>query len=204
MLLALGLAYFFGLMSGLAGRDRAAAAEPTPVRAEQAAALPESMPAVETAVPTAVSRGPSHTDLAGGNTMGVPAAEPTIPPTLQTFEDGTSEEAAAPPAPVAGHAPAEAARPASHAPKTAPASAGGKFWVQVASLTSHEEAGALSGRLSKHGFHALILSAAGPRGGKVYRVRVGPYKSEEEAGRAATKLGNQEKLKGSWVVPEGK
>jgi cell division septation protein DedD len=205
LLLALGLAFFFGLMSGLSGRDRVPA-EPEPIRPEKVAAAPEPMPAVETAVPTAVSRGPSHTDLAGENATPAPAAEPTIPPTLQTFEDGTAEEAAATAAAVPAKPSAEAARPAPHAGKAQSPSAvaAGKFWVQVASLTSHDEAGALQARLSKHGFHTAILSAPAPRGGKVYRVRVGPYKSEEEAGRAAAKLGKQEKLKSPWVVPDGK
>ena len=204
LLLALGLAFFFGLMSGLAGRDRVPA-EPEPIRPEKAAAVPESMPAVETAVPTAVSRGPSHTDLAESATL-APVVEPTVPPTLQTFEDGTAEEAAAT-EPGPAKPPSEAARTAPHAAKAQPPAAplSGKFWVQVASLSSHEEAGILNARLSRHGFHAVILSTAPPRGGgKVYRVRVGPYKSEEEAQRAAAKLGKQEKLKNPWVVPDGK
>jgi cell division septation protein DedD len=203
LLLALGLAFFFGLMSGLSGRERAAP-EPTPSRPERVALAPEPMPAVETAVPTVGSRGPSHTDLASGGAAQAAAAEPTIPPTIQTFEDGTADETAAATS-VPGRPSAEAARPAPQAGKAPPPPATGKFWVQIASLTSREEAGALSGRLSRHGFHTVILSAAAPKGpGKVYRIRVGPYKSEEEAGRAATKLGKQEKIKSPWVVPEGK
>jgi DedD protein len=77
--------------------------------------------------------------------------------------------------------------------------------VQVASLTSREEAGSLQTRLSRRGFHAQIVSADGPHGkGHVYRIRVGPYASEPEAQKAATRLAKQEKLKGPWVVPEGK
>ena len=82
--------------------------------------------------------------------------------------------------------------------------AGGKFWVQVASLSSREEAGTLSTRLTRHGFRSQILTATGPKGkGKVYRVRVGPYRSEDDAERAATKLARQESVKSPWVVPDG-
>jgi len=44
-----------------------------------------------------------------------------------------------------------------------------------------------------------------PKGrGRVYRVRVGPYPSEDAAGRAAGKLNKQERIASPWVVPDGK
>jgi DedD protein len=200
LLMALAVAFFFGLQAGLAGRA------PSPRDGEPVAALsapraetPEPMPKVETAVPTAVYTGPSRTVLApvpGGPTA---APEPAVPATLQPFEDRSADEPpASEEAPAAGtHAPPASERPA--------ASSAGKYWVQVASLTSRDEAGSLQTRLSRHGFHAQILSADGPHGkGRVYRIRVGPYPSEPEAQKAATRLAKQEKLKGPWVVPEGK
>ncbi len=75
--------------------------------------------------------------------------------------------------------------------------------MQAASLSSHEEATALGARLSMHGFHAVVLAGTAPKG-KVYRVRVGPYHSEEEASRAVSKLAKQEKIREPWIVPEGK
>ncbi|MFY9552642.1 MAG: SPOR domain-containing protein, partial [Thermoanaerobaculia bacterium] len=158
---------------------------------------PEPLPRVETAVPTAVFTGPSRTVLAPGGSGRTPAAEPTVPATVRPFEDGSSDEP-----PVAAASPPASARRAAP-PESAPAV--GKYWIQVVSLTSREEAGSLQARLSRRGFHAQILSAAGPRGkGRVYRVRVGPYASEPEAERVAARLAKQEKLKGPWVVPEGK
>lgn len=194
LLVALGAAFFFGLMAGLSGRA------PAPDAGERVAALseptrtPEPLPRIETAVPTAAFSGASRTLLAGGGSSPTPAAEPTVPATLQPFEDRSDDE----PAPAAAPAQADAR---STGPSVR-AKAGGSYWVQVASLTSRGEAGSLQARLSRRGFHAQIQSAEGPAGkGRVYRVRVGPYASEPEAERAASRLEKQEKLKSPWVVP---
>jgi DedD protein len=200
LLVALAVAFFFGLQAGLAGRS------PSPRDTETVASLtapqaetPEPMPRAETAVPTSVFRGPSHTVLAPVPPGPSPAPGPTVPATLQPFEDRSADEPAA-----SEEAPAAAARAPSASERTA-ASSPGKYWVQVASLTSREEAGSLQTRLSRRGFHAQILSADAAHGkGRVYRIRVGPYASEPEAQQAATRLAKQEKLKGPWVVPEGK
>ena len=62
----------------------------------------------------------------------------------------------------------------------------------------------LRDRLTRRGFRSQVLTASGPKGkGKVYRVRVGPYRSEDDAERAATKLARQENVKSPWVVPDG-
>jgi cell division septation protein DedD len=203
LVVSLAVAFFFGLMAGSSGRGRAASAPVEIAAAAPAAAgeAAEAMPPVETAVPTAVvPSGPlgSRTELAGGAVVATaPPAEPTVPATLHPFEDGTAEESS--PVASASRGPA-AARPA----EPANGKAAGKFWVQVASLSSHDEAGALSSRLARRGFKSQILTAAGPKGkGKVYRVRVGPYRTEDDANRAAGKLTKQENVKSPWVVPDG-
>jgi cell division septation protein DedD len=139
--------------------------------------------------------------------------EPTTPSTLHPFEDSAEDEsgaapaaasrtsvagAATPPAKGAAH-PAKAAAPAAKSSAPAP----GRVWVQAASLSSHDEANALGARLSKHGFHAVVLAGSGPKG-KVYRVRVGPFRNEDEAAHAVSKLTKQEKIREPWIVPEGK
>ncbi len=212
LLLSLGLAYFFGLMAGLSGRPAAGPDEAGSEMAEaekMAAANPDdggdAMPPIETAVPTAaVPSGPlgSRTLLAGGVTAATPLpADPTPPATLQTFQDGSADDGQSSPIAAAsgGSVPAPPPGPAAGA-----STAAGKFWVQVASLSSREEAGTLSTRLTRRGFRSQVLTATGPRGkGKVYRVRVGPYGSEDDAERAATKLARQENVKSPWVVPDG-
>jgi cell division septation protein DedD len=204
LLLSLAVAFFFGLMAGSSGRDG-----PVSESGEVASgSLPgdseatDAMPPIETAVPTAaVPSGPlgSRTELAPGSVRATPApVEPTPPATLHPFEDGTAEESSPVASASGGKGPA-AARPVEN-----PAGKASKFWVQVASLSSRDEAGALSGRLARRGFRSQILTAAGPKGkGRVYRVRVGPYGSEDDANRAAAKLTKQENVKSPWVVADG-
>ncbi len=89
------------------------------------------------------------------------------------------------------------ARPAP--PPAASASSAGRVWVQVASVSSRGEAETLTARLSRHGYHPVVSAEKGR-----LRVRVGPYRTTEEARRAAEKLRKQENLKSPWVVFEGK
>jgi cell division septation protein DedD len=211
LLVALGLAFFFGLMTGYAGRDRTASASEPAADLARSAPASEAPPPVETGV---APKDAAKAEIAAATTP-VPV-EPTAPATLHPFEDaGEEEEAGAATSPgsrttIAG-APAEGAPApapgrapkATAAPRAASAlAAGGRVWVQAASLTSREEANALGARLSKHGFHAVVLSGSGPKG-KIYRVRVGPYHSEEDASHAVTKL-RQEKIREPWIVPDGK
>jgi cell division protein FtsN len=165
---------------------------PATVAAEgEPAAVPEAMPAVETAVPMGATSRPARRDAVGG--PGIAGAEPTAPPTLQTFEDSTAEEAAAPPPPSATAKPAV---PAKAAVST------GRIWVQVASLSSRSEADGISARLAKRGYRTRVVSD-GRSTGRL-RVRVGPYRTTEDARRAAEKLRKQEKIQNPWVVSEGK
>jgi cell division septation protein DedD len=208
LLVALGLAFFFGLMAGYAGRDR-----PEPSKQAAASGPARSAPASDAPPPVETGVAPSdgaRSEIAGAIT---PApAEPTAPATLHPFEDAAEGDEGGAATPSAGSrttiagAPAETAPPKAAKPAAAPraASAGGDHvWIQAASLSSRDEANALGARLSKHGFHAVVLAGSGPKG-KVYRVRVGPYHSEDEASHAVTKLSRQEKIREPWIVPDGK
>lgn len=200
LLAALGVAYFFGLKTGLAGRGGPVGPEASPPAADLSAS--EQLAPIETAFPIAAVSPGSRTELAGRTPASTPPpAEGAVPSTLEPFDDGSSDEIS----PLAQASPGKAPPPAPERARPAPDRASGKFWVQVASLASREEAGALSSRLSRRGFPSQLLTAADPRGkGRLYRVRVGPYASEAEAGRVADRLVRQEKLKGPWVVPDGK
>jgi len=202
LLVALGLAFFFGLMAGYSGRERGEAPrESSPADAARPAASADVPPRVETGVEAKSEAG----------TATAAAAEPTPPATIHPFEDSAEEESAASVAAQSGSrttvagSPAESSAPKSTKPAAArPAAAPpDRVWVQAASLSSRADADALGGRLSKHGFHAVVLPGSGPKG-KVYRVRVGPYRSEEEASQAVAKLAHQEKIREPWIVPEGK
>ena len=195
-------------MAGLSGRDRRA-----PERIAEggeapkvAKAAPDSPPPVETGIPSADSPAAAPTPSPG---------EATPPATLRTFEDSADEDQAVAPndsgsrTTVAGGR-AQAPAPTPSAAKAPPAasrpsasSGADRVWVQAASLSSHEEANALGTRLTRHGFHAVVTAGSGTKG-KIYRVRVGPYRSEDEASRAVAKLSRQEGIREPWIVPDGK
>jgi len=184
-LLALGLSFFFGLMTGLSGRSpgppRAAEIAATPTAAPEQAAEPDGTPAAAR---------PSQTRLASeiAPDTAASAEEPTPPAVLQAFEDrGASEPTPAPAAP-------------RRAPSAASPGPPG-IWIQVASLASRAEAEVLAARLSRRGHHAQIAEAQTPRG-RVFRVRVGPYRTEPEAARAADRLRQAEKIPQTWIVRE--
>jgi DedD protein len=195
---ALAVAYVFGLMTGLAGRDGTGA--PGASRTSPGGALSPTAEALE--LPRAVRgvspfRGAPRAATAGRIAAAVstplPASPvaPTPSPGLHLFEDAPATAAAASPA---GNA---ARKPAGKA-----AAASGAFWVQALSVGSEKEARGRLDRLSAHGFAGTVSSAAG-RSGKIYRVRIGPFGSREEAEKVAVRLKSKEKLK-PWVVPPGK
>jgi cell division septation protein DedD len=170
-LVALGLSFFFGLMTGLSGRAAESASVPA-----AAAPAPASADADSAGAPSAGS---------------VPTESPTPPSVLQAFEDRVSEPTALP---------ASSKRPVAAQTASPPASG---LWIQVASLASRREADSLAARLSGHGYRAQVGVAESPKG-RVFRVRVGPYRSEDEAARAAEKLRRQERIHETWVVRDGR
>jgi cell division protein FtsN len=142
-----------------------------------AAAVPSPSPAAAVATPEA--------RLAAGASS---AREPGTEGGLQFFEDHPEEPGKAAPAP---------GRKAGAG--TAPAAG---FWVQTLSTRSQNEAKSRRAALAAHGFHATVAPARGAKGSILYRVRVGPYGSHEEASRAADVLVRKEKAK-TWIVPPG-
>jgi len=178
LLFALALAYFFGLKTGLAGREAervAEAADTTATTTEEAAASAPStgehlvFPAPVTGV---APRGSP-----------APTAAPTAPAVIRPFEDG------------------EGAPGASVAVATPRPPASGGFRVQVVSVSSRADADALARRLSSRGFSARVEPGR-TASGAVYRVRVGPFATREEAASAAARLA-AEGRRDTWIVPPG-
>jgi DedD protein len=183
-LAALAGAYFLGIATGMAGRPRpetegVAGQEPAPTIAPREAAAPAS-PA---SAPVSVASPEAHTSAPA-----VAAREPAKEGKIQFFEDRPEEPAKAPPSP----------KPAA----AESASASGAFWVQILSTRSEAEAKSRSTRLTSHGFHAAVSKAPAGKGQALYRVRVGPYASREEAAKAAEAIAGKEKLS-TWIVPPG-
>ncbi|HEY3170763.1 MAG TPA: SPOR domain-containing protein [Thermoanaerobaculia bacterium] len=188
LLAALGLAYFFGLRTGLSGREPQAAGTPSATSSAAETPSPTSPAGV-------VAGGGAVEDLtfpppvtgvasAGGPAVGAPSK-------VQVFEDGEAGARAAPPA----RAPARAV------PTPRPVAPSGAFRVQVLSVSSRAEADAEAARLARKGFPSRVEPGSGPKG-SVYRVRVGPYATREEAeqaGRRLTAQGHRD----AWIVSPG-
>ena len=183
VLVALGLAYFFGLMTGLAGKPTESSGR-EPLAATPASTVAGKVEKKET---------PSAIETSGTRADRAPSAEPTAPASLPLFEDRGEPE---PTPPRARPTPETAATS-----RTARAPARGEFWVQVLSVASEREARARSAKLRAHRFRAAVVPGATARG-TVYRVRVGPYPTREDAARAAAKLKSEEKVN-PWIVPAG-
>lgn len=179
LLLALGLAYFFGLRTGLAG------GEPEPTAGEEVAAAADASPGEASDAPAG---GGAELVFPAPVTGVAPHATPapTAPPAvLQPFED--REGGAAPPPVVVVATPV-------------PPSSGG-FRVQVVSVSSRADADAEARRLTRLGFPARVEPGGGGAGA-VYRVRVGPFGTRAEASDAASRLAAQGK-RDTWIVPPG-
>ena len=178
LLAALALAYFFGLMTGLSGNatpETVAAASPTPAAEEAPAAAARTAERGAFPIPVTAAAPPSS----------------GAPSTVQVFEDGEGT------APVR-HSPRAPAASAAPLPGT---TATGAFRVQVISVSSRAEAEAEAKRLSRRGFSARVEPGSGPKG-TIYRVRVGPFPSREEAVRATERLASEGR-RGTWIVPSG-
>jgi cell division septation protein DedD len=111
------------------------------------------------------------------------------------------------PTPAAAPAPAAAQAPAPAPASTATAAAGGNapttagapgdYAVQVAALTARAEAEGIARRLATKGYPAYVVPPG--NGAKVYRVRVGYFKTRREAEPVSAKLQNEEQFK-PWIT----
>ena len=128
-----------------------------------------------------------------------------LPPATTESSSPVSAAALAPPpidlppekATAIERAPAPKPRVAAKAPaakKTAKATAGGRYAVQIASIGSRERAAAERARLARHlgpvlGGRALIVEQASVAGhGTVYRIRAAGYPNQAAAKKACTQI----------------
>ena len=70
-----------------------------------------------------------------------------------------------------------------------------KFTLQVAAFNNHEEAQELINRLQKKGYTAYQITGRGAAKGTLHRVRVGHFKSLQEARQFALAFEKKEKIK---------
>lgn len=81
----------------------------------------------------------------------------------------------------------------------APAGQGGSIMAQVASHKTIESAQSMLESLSAQGYRGNIEKADLGERGTWYRVRIGPFRDEEEAGKALERLRAERNLKGFIV-----
>jgi cell division septation protein DedD len=96
-------------------------------------------------------------------------------------------------------APSSSADPAPAASKADAAAPASAFVVQVAAMNVRSDAEARAKRLAAKGYSAYV-EAPTPASPNVYRVRIGPFKSQREAQTTAERLQKEENVKQPWVT----
>lgn len=94
----------------------------------------------------------------------------------------------APPAPKAASKTEAAKAPPEPSPSAEPRS---RLWLQVGAYVNRQDAENQRARFAVLGYEAQIQSADIPDKGTVHRVRVGPYRDPDEAGKVRGELARQ-------------
>ncbi|MBP2682303.1 MAG: Sporulation related domain [Deltaproteobacteria bacterium] len=69
-----------------------------------------------------------------------------------------------------------------------------KFMLQAGAMKSRETAEAVRKRLDRNGYKAKVIHVKTPTHGEVYRVRVGPFRSRDEAKKAMKAIQSDMKI----------
>ncbi|HOB02347.1 MAG TPA: SPOR domain-containing protein [Casimicrobium huifangae] len=101
-----------------------------------------------------------------------------------------STPASTPAAPAANAAAKTPAKPADPEPSPS-AEPRGRLWLQVGAYANKQDAENQRARFAMLGYEAKIESADVPDKGTVHRVRVGPYRDPDEAGKVRGDLARQ-------------
>jgi cell division protein FtsN len=119
------------------------------------------------------------------------AAKPSDRPRFEFYQILPGEKEAAPraaPKPPAPEAkPAEAPRPGS-SPATPKPHGSEAYWLQAGAFSDEKEADNLRAKIALTGLEASVRSVATPDKGKLYRGRLGPYQSVDDANRIKATL----------------
>ncbi len=114
-------------------------------------------------------------------------AERVVPPGMSMNTPPTASVPAAAPPKVAAKA-----EPAKPAPEPSPsAEPRGRLWLQVGAYVNRQDAENQRARFAVLGHEAQIQSAEVPDKGTVHRVRIGPYRDPDEAGKVRGDLARQ-------------
>lgn len=192
LLVALGLAFFFGMKTGAAAKRG-----PDP--------LTRIADGSDIAVPTVVAerdgRRPEKTAPESKEPpIGFPPETPTPEPKPTPAPEPTPVKAGKP-QPTQAPAAEPAEEPAAKAtprPTAKPAEKSGPLYVQVFVTKSAEKADSIAKKMQKDGFTADVSLVPGKT--DLFRVRSGPYPDRAKAEAAAKKIAKHEQLE-TRVVP---
>jgi len=79
-------------------------------------------------------------------------------------------------------------------PPVAAPSGGSKYSLQAGAMKTRESADALRKRLDRSGYKSKVIHATTPKQGEVYRVRIGPFGSRDEAMKAMKAIRTEMKI----------
>jgi cell division protein FtsN len=165
--MVLGLVIAGGVAWHLSKRPAIPANGKETADAAAASAPVPARPAPTAAAPTPPRHAPAASAVGEGK------------PRFQFYEILTDKEGAPK---KSGHAPAP---PREHTP---PAAAASSYFLQAGSFTNTGDAESMKARLALLGMQASIQSADIPGKGTYYRVRLGPYRSNDELNKANATL----------------
>ena len=120
---------------------------------------------------------------------GALAKDENKPDAERIVQPGTAP-ASTPAAPAANAAAKAPAKPADPEPSPS-AEPRGRLWLQVGAYANKQDAENQRARFAMLGYEAKIESADVPDKGTVHRVRVGPYRDPDEAGKVRGDLARQ-------------
>ena len=103
----------------------------------------------------------------------------------------------APPPPAPEAAPRPGSSPATPKPHT-----GDVYWLQAGAFGDEKDADNLRAKIALTGLEASVRSVATPEKGKLFRVRLGPYQSLDDANRIKAAL--SQNGVGAAIIPESK
>ena len=101
----------------------------------------------------------------------------------------------APPPPAPEAAPRPGSSPATPKPHT-----GDVYWLQAGAFGDEKDADNLRAKIALTGLEASVRSVATPEKGKLFRVRLGPYQSLDDANRIKAAL--SQNGVGAAIIPE--
>jgi len=219
----LAVAFLSGVFVGRGVRiERAAAVADagavSPVTTPDLVASQETPPAAVGSDPTAAAPPPAVDELSYFNRLekqgqpeedlkpaagkAAPAAaaaraeKPRDTPTQKAATVAPATPSSAPPASKASAAPAAPA-PSADASLAEPSGPG--FVLQISALNERAPAEVIAKRLSAKGYAAYVTSPAAGAPARMYRVRIGKFKTRREAEAIAAKVEKEEQIK-PWIT----